>query len=455
MSTKSRALFIYRNKNTESAETYLAKACETYPSWSGLGLIDDGQITYSQNHEGPASSAGILNLIRMPDTIDKDILIVLGKEESGTVVKEDDDNLQPFVLIEDGEGDDAVTKVIAFVDGPFEEYASNNEPQGRPFLFTKHRLLPFIYSTWNLCGGNADKFMEEIRKPHIEAMLLGMAGKDASIAIMTTASDKPFAYYTNTENGDEYSWGFVNNTCEWEDKTPMSGSQNSTETRGNKTKNTLKMGTAPVRDVGKDTTSPVMYNFRVNANIIKNSDIRELYIKFHGKQPPNYQSRPAVSLLPDKYQEASKDSKVSLLVVAGTEPAKSTAAIVQPSATETAAQILSAVVKEKLKKFVDSNVLQVMSPEEMSKNELPLPTFWDQTGWKLEDFVNSKNRDEILEKLFNNAEYKTASKELVRDLCYAIFRLNKDLEHATDPEKIEAKPVASPPPGKDRFKMRA
>lgn len=445
-------MFIYRNKGETPPTDYLEAACKAYPSWSGLGIIANGEITLSKDHEGPANPLGIISICN-GEFKDHDILFCLGQEEGNVKLTEDHANLQPFDLVEIGEGDNAVTKVAVFVDGPLEIMATNNAPEGRPYLFTGQHIAPFIHNIWNLCNADVDKFMEQMRMPHVEAMFLSTAGPDSAIAIMTTASDKPFAYYNGTSRGDEYSWGFVNDTCGW---TAKAAETSTTATAANKNKTTLKMGTASAEPV-RDTTSEVVWNFRVQPNIIKNADIRDVYILYHGKVPPKYQERPLASLLPGVYEKASKDQRISLSpLVASTTPVGDTT----KTPTQTAQQIQDAVTKDNLKKFVDSHVLQVMSPEDMAKNELPLPTFWDQTGWKSEDFINSKNRGEIMGKMLKGAAFETSATELVRDLCYIIFQLNKELELATAPTNVgdEGKSstiAVSAPSSKGRFKMSA
>lgn len=451
MSTKSRALFFHCNANSPPPEAFLKAACEKYKSWNGLAFIDGDEVVWSQDNGGPTPS-GLLAIRNKDGIKDKDCFFAFGLEEdTSKPVAEDSDNLQPWVLVEEGEGDEAKAKVVVFVDGPLEHFATNTAPEGRPMLFLGSKLQPMIQSLWRMCGGDMDKFCEQMRMPHSIAAIESMLGEDGA-AMIVVAADKGFMYYGSPKNGDEFPWGFANDTCGYKE-----GGAVTSKTRSN-----LKMSTSDITGntaalKTEQTHQEVQYLFRPSANIIKKADLKALYIKYSGRQLSNSQmeQRQAAPLIPELLEEAKADSNITLSIVSGTSPAK-----VQGGATKVTEQVANVAEKGELKKFVDANVLIVMSPEEMEKNELPKPTFWDQSGWTLEQFINAKNLEAVLDKLLEGAKYAGAVKQLVQDLRYAIFQSEKDLAAATEPPKpAEPEKVAEPAPSsgtrKNRFAMSA
>lgn len=433
MSTKSRALFVYCNPGHTPPDEFLKKACMQYPSWNAIAFMENGELIWS-NDNGGATVDGFKSVREDESRKSLPTFHILGREEDiDKTVDENDDNVQPWVLVERGEGDENKTMVLVAVDGPLEHFATNPAPEGRPLLFVGTKLQAMVQSIWDMTGKNPDKFAEQMRMPHNQAAIETMVGEDGTVVIMTPA-DKFWMYYGSPKNGDEYTWGIVNDSCGY------------TEVKNNKMKETLKSTTADVSN-----TQEVQYLFRPNANIIKTQDLKPLYEKYHGKALSNnqMQKRQAASVLPEKLQEAKSDPKITVSIISSSKPA------IQPGTKTTEEAVADVGTKISIKKFVDANVLEAMSPEQMEKNEAPKTTFWDQTGWKLDDYVNAKNSANIDKKLIK--EFPDAAEMLLRELRYGIFQLNKDLERATKPPTEETKTVSSAasstPARKNRFAM--
>jgi hypothetical protein len=414
MSKISRSLIIYRHKNMNVPDAYLEKAVKAYPHWCGLAFLSDGEITYSQSIE-PATVAGIKKIQNDEEYINSDIIFTLGREAGKPELTDASTCLQPFETITEIKGNAQITHAIAFVDGDFSEYANNEASDGRPYLFVKTYLTPKIRDIWELVGEDPQKLANQLKKPHVDKEIIAAAmsgeDKEVCIAILTSAPEKGFISFMSSDKSDDYPWGFVN------DSLGYTGTDDNDE-EGDKTGSTAKTG---------DTSRPTMFQGRPPATLIKNEHLRAAYSKFHGKPTPNgYKERSWQSILPDMV-EAARTEGWDLKPLASTEPTKpdKPATVSVPTVTN----------KEKALQFVkaiDVSTLVVMTPEEMAKNEIARPTFFDQTGAKLQDVINwdKKTVDKLIE---DNPELASV---LFRDYAFAIHRLNSELEEATKPEPV-------------------
>jgi hypothetical protein len=421
MSSNSRVLLIYRNRGCDIPDAYLEKAVKEYGSWSGYSFVINGEIN-SDSSAGGASVNGIKTLCAHEDIKDVDILFALGKEE--TPVGGGCPNFQPFEAITDNAGN---VNVLVFVDGELASFKDNKATEGRPYLFFNQRLRPMINSVWSMAGGDAAKFADFMALPHNESGIIADVGKEGCVCIFTSTPDKPFMAYLDGDNFptyDEYPWGFTNNTLGYKESEAIVQKPD---------------------DKQKDTTVANFHVFRVGAAVLVNQDVRKLYEEYHGKPVGNWKQRPAVTIHPDKLEKALKDTRLTVSVLAGVVPTQAT-----KPATKAAQEISSDVTKEKIKKFVDANVLEVMSPEQMAANEKARPTIWEETGWKYEDFIIATNLGKVID--FFKKEHPEKINQIVHDLCHIIFQQQKDLAALTEPEK-KTEPASVPQTGKKRYSM--
>src|SRR5260370_4736823 len=385
-----------------------------------------------------------------------DKIMVFGKQANSVHLDPKDadhPNIQPLILIEEGEGSNAVPKCLVFIDGEFPGLESNTADEGRPYLFCGQYLNPKIQEKWEDSGADVAKFLEKIKRTVFQTDIENY-DKEIAVAVLCPG-DGGFVYFAARDSHD-YPWGFTNDTCGWEDKVPTSGSPSSTVTPGKRGRLTsLMTSVAPAASdaVVDNTSSVILYEGQLPANIIKNNDIRAAYKKYHGRdEPPGWKNgKPWVSILPNMVDNARQQGwniRTSKHLAAQ--------APISPSGTEAPPQILTDVMKDKLLKFVsaiDANTQQVVSPEEMEKNETASPTFWDDTGMTLETGVKvfggkEEHRTTLIK------ENPTATSKLIRDLCYALFRQDAAIEALTEPTpKAPAEPAVAVTPAK-KFSMR-
>lgn len=465
MSTVSRTCLIYSNKGNLPPEDYLARAAAKYNSWYGFAFVQDGEIMYDMAAES-ATADGIKRFLQTEEIKGVDKIVILGKEANSVTLDPKDSNhpnIQPIILIEDGEGDAAIPKCLVFIDGEFPGLEMNTAPEGRPYLFCGQYLNPKIQEKWEDSGGDVAKFLEKIKRPVFQTDIENY-DKEISVAVLCPG-DGGFVYFAAKDSHD-YPWGFTNDTCGWEDKVPTAGSPSSSSvTPGKRGKFSASMlsgtsaaaastatGAGSTGDTS--TSSVVLYEGQMPANIIKAADMKALYKKYHGRdEPPGWKNgRPWVSILPNMVDNARQQGwnvRTSKHLAASSP--------ISAGGTEAPPQILNDVMKEKLLKFVgaiDANTQQVVSPEEMEKNETASPTFWDETGWTLETGMKVFGGPKEEHRTTLIKENPTAAAKLIRDLCYALFRQEAQIEALTEPTPgASTKPPVVAAPAK-KFSMR-
>jgi len=442
MSTVSRTCLIYANKGNLPPDDYLARVAAKYNSWFGFAFVQDGEIMYDMQAAG-ATADGIKLFLQNKDIEGVDKIIVLGKEANSVVLDPEKDsdhtNIQPIILIETGEGDNAVPKCLAFIDGKFDELESNTSPEGRPYLWCGLFLNDLVHERWEDSNGDVSKFLEKMKRPTIQKSI-EKQDPEISVALLTTG-EAGFVYYAAKDSHD-YPWGFTNDNCGWEEKKadPPSGRKGRMNLTGSTSAAAVSTATGAKPEGTTDTSSTVLYEGQMPANIIKANDMKALYKKYHGRdEPPGWKNgRPWVSILPNMVDNARQQGwniRTSKHLAAQSP--------VSPGTTADPPQVLTDVMKDKLLKFVsaiDANTQQVMSPEEMEKNETASPTFWDDTGMTLETGIKvfggkEEHRTTLIK------ENPTATSKLIRDLCYALFRQTAEIEALTEPTpKSSAEP---------------
>jgi len=443
MSTVSRTCLIYANKGNLPPDDYLARAAAKYNSWYGFAFVQNGEIMYDMAAEG-ATSDGIKLFLQNKDVEGIDKIVVLGKEANSVTLDPEKDadhtNIQPLILIETGESNNAVPQCLAFIDGKFDELESNTSPEGRPYLWCGQFLMPLIQEKWEDSGEDVVKFFDRIKRP---TFYNSIEKQDPELSVLLLCSNNTGHIYIAAKDSHDFSWGYTNDICGWEEKKadPPSGRKGRMSLTGGVSAAAVETAIGAKTDETTNTSSVVLYEGRMPANIIKANDMKALYKKYHGRdEPPGWKNgRPWVSILPNMVDNARQQGwniRTSKHLAAQTP--------VSPGTTETPPQILTDVMKDKLLKFVsaiDANTQQVISPEEMEKNETASPTFWDDTGITLETGIKvfggkEEHRTTLIK------ENPTAASKLIRDLCYALFRQEAAIEAFTEPP---AKPSIEPP----------
>jgi len=392
-----------------------------------------------------ATADGIKRFLQTEENKDVDKIVILGKEANSVTLDPEKDsehpNIQPIILIEDTEGTNVIPKCLAFIDGEFPALETNTSPEGRPYLFCDQYLNPKIQEKWEDSGADITKFLDKIKRPVFQTDIENY-DKEISVAILCPG-DGGFVYFAAKDSHD-YSWGFTNDTCGWEEKKadPPSGRKGRTSLMSGTSAAAARTATGNKIDDTTNTSSTVLYEGQMPANIIKANDMKALYKKYHGRdEPPGWKnSRPWVSILPNMVDNARQQgwNIRTSKHLAAQDP-------ISPSTTTDPPQILNDVMKDKLLKFVsaiDVNTQQVMSPEEMEKNEKASPTFWDETGWTLETGMKVFGGPKEEHRTTLIKENPTAASKLIRDLCYALFRQEAAIEALTEPTP---KSLAEPP----------
>lgn len=191
-----------RTKSKDIPQEYLTKVLEENPTAWGICAINaDGSLTISCGDEAD------VDLIEstVKDFPDLDLVFYFCNSESAINM----DDVSPFTLVEEGEGDDAIPKIAAFVEGNFPGFVKKDSSHPSAFHFVEDHLRSKITDLYELAEGDLPKIMNFINKEKFKTELLGHAKDNGVITFVMEGGLSTTLALTGT--AAQFPWGWTSN----------------------------------------------------------------------------------------------------------------------------------------------------------------------------------------------------------------------------------------------------
>lgn len=304
-------LVIIKEPNGVINEEYLKQVLEDYSGCCGAASVDDNDLDVNSTR-GAADLKYLDNL--QEKFLDKRMVFYFGNHPEGFP----DDQMQPFTVLSDQNGDPVV---ITIIDGDFPGFEKSGSAYSSAYHFTQDKLTDMVEALWNEVEGDTDELVKKMQEGPFKEELSNQLRRGA--VVFMTYDDK-VAVCQKTEAAGDFDGFWCSDKLgysEGEDEEKKEEPKEEPKKKGVVSRKPSKLvmappsapGTGPQPPIPEPTKKPdaqtppaaAYIMMRCPAEIIKNKDIKSWYEKFHGVCPGNYKQRPEVRVDVSKIKSAA------------------------------------------------------------------------------------------------------------------------------------------------------
>jgi hypothetical protein len=356
------------NAGQQVPEAYLTKLLESYKTCIGYAFADDdGTIPIFQSN-GTADIASFREVEKEYGA--NNLHFFFGNYEANY----HDDDLQPFVLLKDGDGN---CLACAFGEGSFPGYVHDASNHSEFFFCFTEYLFDEVQEPWHKGDMSLDKLAEDLDGPMFRKRIMNVMGSRGEITILL-GNGKVVNYLKNNVQGANFAWGHTSNKLDYNEAVGPSSNLKDKETLKLK----LTSETAPPASVPSVKPSEELIyppndqkhgkSFRKwrNRHFCKNISEAEAA---KGISPSLLRPESALRKTFKSLEEA--EEKLVAQAAAVTLPDKGTG-----MTTERPPIIPNGVLKQLIDEFHPS-IKEFIDPEELPKLEKRFASYFQQTNY--------------------------------------------------------------------------
>lgn len=192
---------VVRRAGTFIPNEYAALVLAAHPNGWGAATIAEG-LQLNSSDEGMT-----LEFLQETQKAFPDQEITFYFAESADAISMTD--IPPYILVVKKEGDEEIPMIVGFADGNFPSFNKVDSSHPAEYHLATDYLIPKLEGLYEMCDGDLDKVVEQLKKPYFKKELLLNSVSRGTITLVV--ANGTTITYSQSDRSAEYPWGWVSN----------------------------------------------------------------------------------------------------------------------------------------------------------------------------------------------------------------------------------------------------